>query len=91
MAKFMVSYDLHNSRTYEPVWKALEFWGAVRLLELVWLVSLNSTASEVRDSLQKVIDGDDLIAVLELKEGSFWATLHAKAEGISWLKKNILS
>ena len=32
MAHFVISYDLHNQRTYKPVWDTLESWGAVRLL-----------------------------------------------------------
>lgn len=44
MAHYIISYDLHKQRTYEPVWKALESWGAVRLLESLWVVTLNNGA-----------------------------------------------
>jgi hypothetical protein len=89
MAHLMVSYDLHNTRTYEPVWEKLESWGAVRLLESLWVVTLNASAGQVRDALQAVVDGDDSIAVIELKEGSFWAVLRAKADGVTWLRDKI--
>ena len=89
MAHFMISYDLHNQRTYEPVWKKLESWGAVRLLESLWVVTLNNTAIEVRDAVKAVTDSDDSIAVVELKSGSMWGTVNAKADGVEWLKKNI--
>ena len=89
MAHFTVSYDLHNQRTYEPVWRLLESWGAVRLLESLWLVTLASTASQVRDALQRVVDSDDSVAVLELQVGSDWACVRAKPDGVAWLRKNI--
>lgn len=89
MAHFVVSYDLHKQRTYEPVWERLESWGAVRLLESLWLVSLNNTASDLRDSLKEVMDADDSAAVIELKTGSDWATRCALRPGTDWLKNNL--
>ena len=91
MAYFMISYDLHNQRTYQPVWDLLESWGAVRLLESVWLAELDNKAGEVRDALAEVIDSDDSTAVLELKAGSGWASTRAKKEGVAWLKEHIQS
>jgi hypothetical protein len=89
MAHFIISYDLHNTRTYAPVWEKLESWGAVRLLESLWVVSLENTAIEVRDALKGVIDDDDSTAVVELKRGSMWGTTLAKKAGVDWLKANI--
>ena len=89
MAHFIITYDLHRQRTYQPVWDALEGWGAAKLLESVWLVTLNNTASEVRDALKEVVDSDDSVAVIELKSGSGWATLRAKNAGNDWLHQNI--
>lgn len=91
MAHFIVSYDLHNQRTYPPVWERLEEWGAVRLLESLWLVTLDNTAGQVRDALKDVVDTDDSIAVVELKKGSGWATLRVKKDGTDWLRTNILA
>ena len=34
MAHFIISYDLHHERHYQPVWNLLESWGAVRLLAI---------------------------------------------------------
>lgn len=89
MAHFMTSYDLHNQRTYEPVWDKLESWGAVRILESMWLVTLNNTAAQVRDALKAVVDTDDSIVVIELKTGSMWGTVNGKKAGVDWLKRNI--
>ena len=90
MAHFAVSYDLHNQRTYPPVWRLLESWGAVRLLESYWVLTIESTAPALRDALQRVIDNDDSVAVIELKTGSGWACVRAKSDGVEWLRKNIL-
>jgi hypothetical protein len=89
MAHFGISYDLHNRRTYEPLWRLLESWGAVRLLESYWIVTLPNTAAQVRDALQKVVDSDDSLAIVELKAGSDWACRLAKPDGVAWLRKNI--
>ena len=91
MAHYMISYDLHNLRTYKPVWDKLKSCGAVRLLESLWLLTSNSNAVDLRDALKAVIDGDDSIAIIELKAGSFWADLRAKDAGVDWLRKNILA
>ncbi|MEV4934573.1 hypothetical protein [Sphingobium sp. LSP13-1-1.1] len=89
MAHFMISYDLHNGRNYQPLWNQLQHWGAVRLLESLWIVSLTGTAIQVRDVLNTVTDSDDSVAVIEVKTGSMWATRNCKAPGVEWLKKNI--
>jgi hypothetical protein len=89
MAHFIISYDLHKQRTYQPVWNTLEGWGAVRLLESLWVVTLNNTVGEVREALLKVIDSDDSVAVIELKAGSGWASTRARQAGVDWLTSNI--
>jgi CRISPR-associated endonuclease Cas2 len=91
MAHFIISYDLHNQRSYEPVWEKLESWGATRLLESLWVGTINKTATAVRDELGAVIDDDDSVAVVELKQGSYWACTRAKTAGVEWLKRNILA
>lgn len=89
MPHYVVSYDLHNVRAYKPVWDTLESWGAAKLLESLWLVTLNSSAGEIREALKQVIDGDDSVAVIELKTGSEWSAWKAKKPGTDWLTSNI--
>ena len=91
MAHYIASYDLHNQRTYQPVWDELEAMGATRLLESLWVVTSNQTASQIRDRLQAAADNDDSIAIVELKLGSHWATSLARKAGVDWLKRNILA
>jgi hypothetical protein len=90
MSNYIVSYDLHHQRHYPPLWELLEALGAVRLLESLWVVTTSLTAAQLRDALQRVIDNDDSTAVVELKQGSWWANRLAKPEGVQWLQRNIM-
>ncbi len=89
MTHYVISYDLHNQRTYQPVWNLLNQWGAAKLLESLWLVTLDAGAGPVRDALLAVVDADDSIAVIELKTGSDWASIRVVPAGLTWLKNNI--
>lgn len=89
MAKFIISYDLHKVRDYSKLIAQLKTWGATKALESTWLLDLNSTAIALRDTLKATIDGDDSLVIVELKPGSGWATLNAKAAA-AWLKLHIL-
>jgi hypothetical protein len=51
VAHYIVSYDLHKERVYQPVWNKLEGWGATRLLESLWVLTSNLTASQIRDGI----------------------------------------
>jgi hypothetical protein len=89
MAHYIVSYDLHRQRAYDGIWAKLEAWGAVRLLESLWLVTLNSPVGTVRSELVATVDGDDAVAVIELQPGSAWASTNARDPGVKWLTQNI--
>jgi hypothetical protein len=91
MAHYIVSYDLHNQRNYQPVWDALESWGGARLLESLWVLTNSATAGDIRTALQNIVDNDDSVAVIELKPGSNWSTIRARQAGVDWLKQNIAS
>lgn len=89
MAIFCVSYDCHKVRDDQALSKALEESGGVRLLDSLWLISLDWTAVELRDAILIHLDSDDSLAVLELDSTKAWATAHAKEEGMEWLRQNI--
>jgi len=89
MALFAVSYDLHNQRNYAPVHAALTEHGGAKLLESLWLIELSNTASQVRDWLKEQVDGDDSVAVVELKSGSGWAGLRSRDAGVKWLREHL--
>lgn len=87
MSHYVVSYDLHRQRTYEPVWRYLEGLGATRLLESLWVVTSPLNAGQIRDQLAAKGDNDDSFAVIEVRAGSGWATMRAKEPGVAWLKR----
>jgi hypothetical protein len=94
MPKFMITYDLRGVRDYDAVYKKLDAWKAVSLLDSVWLVSLNGTADAVANALRKVSDFDDGLAVIELKAGDptgDWATFAVPDEAVAWLRKHVAS
>ena len=87
MAHYIASYDLHNQRHYQPVWSALESMGGTRLLESLWVLSINLSAAQVRDRIKAAADNDDSVAVVELKPGSDWACIRAKENGVAFGRK----
>jgi hypothetical protein len=88
MPMYLISYDLRKVRNYEPLWKALRDWNSARLLESVWLADLAGPAQTVRDLLASFIDGDDGIAVIELKPNFDWGTLRCQTAGTQWLRNH---
>ena len=91
MANYIVSYDLHNQRHYEPVWKQLEQLGGTRLLESLWVVSTSLNATQLKDVIRNAADNDDSVAVIQLLPGAYWACSRAKEPGVQWLRQNILA
>lgn len=89
MAQFLLTYDNRAPRNYDALYKLLAAWRAVMLAESVYVVTLNSTASEVRRIVSRTLGTDDLVAVLELKPGSDWATINATTTANAWLSRNI--
>lgn len=91
MAAFIVTYDTHFGRNYQPLYDAMGKNGGVRLAESVWGVALNNTAGEVRDWVKALLDDDDTIIVIQVKPTPSWATSHAKKPATDWLKANCQS
>lgn len=88
---FLITYDLHKVRHYSALLAALRSWGAVPLAKSVWLANLIGPAGVIRDLLERCVDGDDSIAVLELKPGSDWATVNVTKAANRWLSSNIMA
>jgi hypothetical protein len=89
MPHYAISYEVRDARHSPHIRSKLESLGALRLLENVWLLTSAKSAPQIRDELQKMVDLDDGLAVLELKSGSYWSCLRAKHAGVMWLKRNI--
>ena len=92
MTHYLISYDLRGQgRDYDLLSKLLQSWEAARLLEAVWVVSLNADAAKIRDALRRVLDPEDAVLVVELQRDAWWSGHKARPEGLQWLKKNIKS
>lgn len=92
MVHFIIAYDLRKLRDYEPLWAQLRAWGAVRLLESLWVVCLSGVnTGDICAALRRITDKDDGIAVIQLIPGSEWSSFEAKPAGVNWLKRNIRS
>jgi len=89
MAHYAISFEVRDSRHSPHVRTKLESMGAVRLLDALWVLTSPKSAPQIRDELQKMIDLDDSLAVIELKSGSYWSCLRAKHAGVMWLKRSI--
>lgn len=85
-----MTYDAHKERNYTRLYQLMKDWGAVRLLQSVWLAELRGPATEVRDFIRAALDGDDSVAVVELLPGTDWATYDfVGSPGVAWLQRNI--
>jgi hypothetical protein len=89
MAHYAISFEVRDSRHSPHIRAKLEGMGAARLLESLWVLTSPKSAPQIRDELQKMIDLDDAVAVIELKAGSYWSCLRAKHAGVMWLKRCI--
>lgn len=89
MALYLITYDNHPPRSYAALYQLMASWQAVKLAESVWLAGLTGTATAVRDAVQNKLQPDDLVAVVELKPGSDWATKGVTADAANWLSNNV--
>lgn len=72
MALFFLEYDLRKNRDYEKIYKELESFNAVRILESLWCFKrINTNCSGLRDHFSKFIDTDDGLVISEVTD---WAT-----------------
>jgi hypothetical protein len=83
MYLYLISFDLHDSRVYQPLWDKLKALAASRLLESLWLVSSSAPAPEILDEIAAVAHPDDCFAVIEMQPGSNWATMRAKTDAMA--------
>ncbi|MCQ9091066.1 hypothetical protein [Vibrio alginolyticus] len=66
MSKYFISYDLIKDKDYERLYRELNRYGAIRVLESVWCLKHSSTStSDLRDYFSDFIDSDDRLLVIE--------------------------
>ncbi|MEO1167258.1 MAG: hypothetical protein AAFW97_00960 [Pseudomonadota bacterium] len=90
MTKFLITYDNKAPRDYRKLYQLMASWRAVRLAESVWLAELRGPAGIVRNCVQNALQRDDVVAVIELKPGSDWATNHVHPAASDWLANNVM-
>jgi len=89
MPSYLVTYDLHKVRNYDGLYRLMASWSAVRLTESLWLAKLNGPADVIRNIVMAQVDGDDTVAVIELKLSADWATIRVSAAANAWLSDNV--
>ena len=87
--QYLITYDLHNRRDYQSLYRLLASWQAVRLTESLWMANLRGSAEVVRDIVLAQLDHDDTVAVVQLQQGSDWATVRVKPAACAWLSANV--
>ncbi|HVW64134.1 MAG TPA: SinR family protein [Nitrosospira sp.] len=74
MAVYLVTYDLKApGRNYQPVYDYLKRFIYCKKLESVWLVQTSLSASTIRDNLERLIDANDVIFVVQITASADWA------------------
>ncbi len=72
MALYFLTYDLRNSKNYDALYKELDNFNAVRILDSTWCFKRINTNSEgLRNYFKKFIDSDDGLIVSEVNS---WAS-----------------
>lgn len=91
MANFIVTYDLNGPRpSHREMDRHLEELGATRgrLLETVWYVGCQGTASELRDYVKSILGPEDLLLVVEATDAAWTKTLLEKRSLIDAWEQN---
>lgn len=87
MSIWVVSYDLRApGRNYEALHQALKAVPFARPLESVWLIEAEGPAPRIRDILRPLLDRNDGLMVVEIKEGADWAITGINKPSTDWLK-----
>ena len=67
MRLFLVSYDLINpGQAYPPIVGRLEALGAKKVLFSEWMLRGSMTATQLRDDLQRYMDANDQLLVIDI-------------------------
>ena len=88
MTVFVLAYDLRNeagNQGYEKLWAELKRYNAHRIQDSVWLINVNSTASDTHAYFKKLMDSDDFLMVSELTRNHGYT---AYAGTTDWIKRN---
>ena len=89
MATYIITYDLSTpGRNYSALYDLIRAYGGyAHITESSWAVVTNSTAEEVRNTLQAAIDSNDKLFVGTLRAPAAWTGLDD--ERTNWLQSNL--
>ena len=85
MSHFLITYDNKPPRNYAALYRLMAQWKAVKLAESVWLANLVGPAETVRNIVLSTLQRNDVVAVVELKAGTDWATNAVNPAASAWL------
>lgn len=68
MPLFSVTYDLIKEKNYSALIDKLNELDSVKVQLSQWLISINNTASEVKEYLGYYVDEDDKLMVIEFSK-----------------------
>ena len=91
MSAFLITYDNKLPRDYRALYELMIEWDAVMLAESVWLANLRGPASTIREIVLQTLQTNDVVAVIELKRGSDWATNWVEPSANAFLSLNVAS
>jgi uncharacterized protein with PhoU and TrkA domain len=89
MSAFLITYDNKPPRDYRALYELMIEWDAVMLAESVWLANLRGPASTIREIVLETLQPNDVVAVIEVKRGSDWATNWVGPQATAFLSRNV--
>lgn len=67
MAIVLVTYDLKKpGRNYQPVFDYLKRFSHCKGMESVWLLDTTISPASIRDALNGIVDGNDIVFVTKI-------------------------
>jgi hypothetical protein len=86
MAMYLISYDLINNKDYKKIYEAImSYQQYVHITDSLWAIVSSKDIVEIRNSLTKYMDNDDVLFVCEINRE--FAYLNLNKDVIDWLKK----
>lgn len=86
MSTLLVGYDLNKVKDYEPLWEYLKshsnWW---HHLDSTWIIVTSKTPVQVRDDINRLIDRDDEVLVVDIT-GKSAAWTGFPERGSQWLR-----
>lgn len=89
---YLISYDLRipeTSEDYQRLIKHIKSYSKwAKPLKSVWFIKTSRSVAEVRDDLNKQIDSNDGILVIDVTSAA-WGTTGISKEVTDWMKENL--